>query len=217
MGLNIPKSFDTKEVTQGQFSKRENIGVGRYDLVLDGVKYKEGRGGESYLIFEWTVAGVLEGTAHREGDELQTVLDLGNDYAQVDAKVIAATVLGAIAARAPAVEQTKSTTGKVIESKVRWAMAGDPNAVDSEALTMMCDQDGELNAGLIGTKVACKGYLNTYTPSKGANAGKERTVTRYNWKLISHTDELAPQVAAAQAEIDRMNAEFKANMAKEAA
>lgn len=217
MAIKIPTSFDTKEVTQGQFAKRENIGVGRYDLRLDGVKVKEGRGGETFYILEWTVVGVLEGTVHRVGDELQTVLDLGSEYAAVDAKVITATLLGAVAARPPAIEETKSTTGKVIESKVRWAVGGDPNAVDSEALTQVCDGEGELNAALVGTTVNCKGYQHTYTPGKGKNAGNQVTVTRYNWKLVKHTETMAAQAAAAQASIDQMNAEFKANLAKEAA
>lgn len=215
MGLNIPKSFDTKEVGQGQFAKRDNIGVGRYELSLDDVKVKEGRGGESFLILEWTVQSVIEGTAHRVGDELQTVLDLGNDYAQVDAKVICATLLGPIAARPPAVEETKATTGKVVERKVRWAIAGDPNAIDSDALTSICDAEGDLHAALLGTKVGVKGYVATYTPTKGKNAGKEVSVTRYTWKLVAHTAAMAESAAAAQAEIDKMNASFKAGLEAE--
>jgi len=217
MGLNIPKSFDTKEVGHGQFAKRENIGLGRYDLHLQDVKFKEGRGGEAYLILEWEVDAVIEGTAHRVGDELQTILDLGGDYAQVDAKVIVATLLGPIAARPPAVEEVKGTTGKVVDRKIRWAIPGDPNAVDSDALTAVCDADGELHQGLLGTKVNVKGYIATYTPGKGKNAGKEVSVTRYAWKFLSHTDALSEQAKAAQAEIDKMNAEFKAGLAKEAA
>lgn len=217
MGLNIPKSFDTKEVGQGQFAKRENIGTGRYDLKLDDVKFKEGRGGESYLIVEWTVIGVIEGTMHRVGDELQTVLDLGNDYAQVDAKVILATLLGPIAARQPAIEETKATTGKVVERKVRWAIPGDPNAIDSDALTSVCDAEGELHGALLGTKVNVKGYVANYTPSKGKNAGKEVSVTRYAWKLLGHTEAMAESAAAAQAEIDKMNAAFKASLETEKA
>lgn len=217
MGLNIPKSFDMKEVGHGQFAKRDNIGIGRYDLKLDGIKFKEGRGGEAYLIIEWEVDAVIEGTAHRVGDELQTILDLGGDYAQVDAKVIVATLLGPIAARPPAVEEIKGPTGKVVERKIRWTIPSDPNAVDSDALTAVCDADGELHQGLLGTKVNVKGYVATYTPSKGKNAGTQVSVTRYAWKLLAHTEALAAQAQAAQAQIDAMNAEFKAGLAKEAA
>lgn len=217
MGLNIPKSFDTKEVTHGQFSKRENLGVGRYDIKLDDVKFKEGRNGEAFVILEWTVVKVIEGTAHREGDEVQSVLDLGNEYAAVDTKVIIATLLGPVAARQPAVEEVKSTTGKVVERKVRWATPGDPNAIDSEALTAVCDAEGEMHAMLLGTVLNVRGYTNTYTPTKGKNVGKEMTVTRYNWKLVEHTPEMAAQAQGAQAQIDEMNATFKASMVKEAA
>jgi len=217
MGLNIPTSFDTAEVKQGQFMKRDNIGVGRYDLVLDDLKFKESRKGDTYVIFEWTVAQVHEGTAHRVGDELQTVLDLGGDYSQVDVKVICATLLGPIAARPPTMLRTMATTGKVLKVEPRWAIPGDPNAVDSDALTSMCDAEGELHQALVGTKVNVKGYIATYTPTKGKNVGSEVSVTRYSWKLLAHTEVMAEQAKAAQAEIDRMNAEFKAGLAKEAA
>ncbi len=218
MALNIPKSFDTNEVTHGQFSKRENIGIGRYDLDLRAVKGKEGRNGEPFFILEWDVDKVHDGSAHMVGDELQTVLDLSQEFAQTDAKVIAAMLLGPIAARQPAVEEKKSTTGKVVESKVRWAAGADPNAIDSDALNQMCDTEGPLNADLVGTKVQVKGYSHTYTPGKGKNAGKEVTVTRYTWKLLGHTPAMAEQAAAAQAQIEVMNAEFKAELeAKKAA
>lgn len=217
MALNIPTSFDTTEVNPGQFSKRDNIGIGRYDLKLDDVKFKESRKGDTFVIFEWTVERVHEGTAHRVGDELNTVLDLGGDYSQVDVKVICATLLGPIATRAPAQVETKGTTGKVVKTETRWAIPGDPNAVDSDALTMVCDANGELQGALIGSQVNVKGYNATYTPTKGKNAGNQVTVTRYAWKLLAHTAAMAAQATAAQAEIDRMNAEFKASLAKEAA
>lgn len=217
MGLNIPKSFDTTEVTQGQFSKRDNVGVGRYELKLDDVRFKESRKGDTFVIFEWTVDKVLEGNDHRVGDELQTILDLGGDYSMVDVKVICATLLGPIAARQPAIEEVKGTTGKVVERKVRWAIPGDPNAIDSDALTSVCDAEGDLHNQLLGTKVNVKGYVANYTPSKGKNAGKEVSVTRYAWKLLGHTEAMAESAAAAQAEIDKMNAAFKASLETEKA
>jgi len=210
--LNIPSSFDTKEVGHGQFSKRENVGIGRYDLVLQNVKFKEGRGGEPFLIYEWLVDNVIDGSAHREGDELQSILNLGDDYGQVDGKVIAATLLGPLATRTPAIEETKATTGKVVESKTRWAVGGDPNAIDSDVISQMCDGEDPLHADLVGTVVNVRGYSHSYTPANGKNVGKEVTVTRYNWKLVKHMPGLADAAAAAQTEIDRMNSEFKAKL-----
>jgi len=208
MQINIPESFDTREV--GNFEKLPFIEAGHHVLRVRRIKVKENRSGKPMFITEFDV---LESNTMDVEAGCSVALDLTSDYGQMDCKRFVATVFGTMAAVEPYLKEEKSSAGKVIKRTPVYAKPADPNAITRNDIVLMADETSQVHQAVLGTTLKCRAERETYSPTRGANVGKQMQVTRLYWTLATPTPALAAMQADAAAHIEQLNAEFQAKLA----
>lgn len=209
MNINIPESFDTREVGGG-FEKLPYIVPGNHVLKVKAVKVKENRGGKPLFIMEFDV---VQSSTMDPDSGASLALDLTTDYGQMDTKRWCATVFGPMAAVEPYLKEEKNSAGKVFKRTPVYAKASDPNAITRQDIIMLADETSAVHQAVIGTVLKCRGEQEKYTASRGANAGKEMSVTRLYWTLHTPTPALAEMHSQAAGHIEQLNEAFKAQLA----